>query len=77
MTYKFVINSEGILHRMPPDGITTYPSQSVLILDKMFPILKPLYFDLEGYPDAIPLSPPQSPFFSPRLSHPTLEASYS
>lgn len=46
MVYGFVINPEGILHRLPPNGLTTYPDKSILNLDEMFPILKPFYFDL-------------------------------
>lgn len=47
MVYAFVTNPEGILHRLPPGGLTTYPDKSILILDEMFPILKPFYFDFE------------------------------
>ncbi|CDJ36988.1 fatty acid elongation protein, putative [Eimeria tenella] len=47
MLYKFVINDEGIVHRLPPGGLTTYPAQSVWVMHERFPFLKPFYFSFE------------------------------
>lgn len=46
-TMEFITNSEGILHRLPPGELSTYPDKSILILDDLFPALRPLYSDFE------------------------------
>lgn len=46
-TMEFIVNSDGILHRVPSGELSLYPDKSILILDELFPSLKPFYSEYE------------------------------